>query len=295
MTEHPAPAREPAAALLEVRGLSVRYGSHAAAVRGASVSIAAGEQVALVGESGSGKTSLAMAVAGFLGGGAVVEADALRFDGADLDRTVRAGVPRRTPGMTVVFQDAMTSLDPVWTVGSQLVTVIRSARRCGRAEAVGAARDWLVRVGLTDTRRVLRSRPYELSGGMRQRAMLALALAGAPRLLIADEPTSALDASLSRTVMELLRDLTAASGTSLLVVSHDIGLCQEFSDRMLVMYRGEIVDEGRSRSLAETARHPYTHGLLRCVPDLEARHLDRLPTLDALRAADAALAGTSVA
>ncbi|GAA1854159.1 ABC transporter ATP-binding protein [Pseudonocardia ailaonensis] len=287
MTEHPVPGPRPALdpdrPLLDVRGLTVRYPTSAGettAVRDASLRIGTGEQVALVGESGSGKTSLAMAVAGFLGGSARMTAEVLGFDGAALDRAPRTGVPRRTPGMAVVFQDAMTSLDPVWSVGSQLTTVIRGATGCGRRDAADRARAWLTRVGLTDTRRVLRSRPYELSGGMRQRAMLALALACEPRLLIADEPTSALDASLSRAVMELLRDLAADTGTSLLIVSHDIRLCQEFADRIMVMYHGEIVDEGRSAELEAIAGHPYTRGLLRCVPDLEARHAHRLPTLD---------------
>ncbi|GAA4545938.1 ABC transporter ATP-binding protein [Pseudonocardia xishanensis] len=284
--------------LLDVRGLSVTYPSatgESAAVLDATLRVAAGEQVALVGESGSGKTSLAMAVAGFLPASARVTAETLSFAGTALDRAGGAGVPHRTPGMAVVFQDAMTSLDPVWSVGSQLRAVIRSATRCSRSEATDAARSWLVRVGLTDTRRVLRSRPYELSGGMRQRAMLALALAAGPRLLIADEPTSALDASLSRAVMELLRDLAAETGTSLLIVSHDIRLCQEFSDRMIVMYRGAIVDEGPSAQLEATATHDYTRGLLRCVPDLDARHADRLPTLDSVRTETAALAGRGVA
>jgi ABC-type dipeptide/oligopeptide/nickel transport system ATPase component len=236
-----------------------------------------------------------MAVAGFLGGSARVSAELLTFDGTPLERTAGAGVPRRTPGMAVVFQDAMTSLDPVWSVGSQLTTVIRSASRCSRREATDRAREWLLRVGLTDTRRVLRSRPYELSGGMRQRAMLALALSSAPKLLIADEPTSALDASLSRTVMELLRELATETGTSLLIVSHDIRLCQEFSDGMVVMYQGDIVDSGSSAGLERTATHPYTRGLLRCVPDLDARHARRLPTLDTVDTAAGALVRTSVA
>lgn len=306
MTEHPVPGPRPAqrlgtpaGPLLEVRGLTVGYpipDGESVAVRDAALSIGVGEQVALVGESGSGKTSLAMAVAGFLGGSARVTSELLAFDGVPLDRNPRAGVPRRTPGMAVVFQDAMTSLDPVWSVGSQLTTVVRSATRCSRREATERAREWLVRVGLTDTRRVLRSRPYELSGGMRQRAMLALALAGAPKLLIADEPTSALDASLSRAVMELLQQLATDTGTSLLIVSHDIRLCQEFSDAMVVMYHGEIVDAGPSAELERTATHPYTRGLLRCVPDLDARHAHRLPTLDTVdTGVGAELVRTSVA
>jgi oligopeptide/dipeptide ABC transporter ATP-binding protein len=181
----------------------------------------------------------------------------------------------------MVFQDAATSLDPVWTIGSQLRDVIRTTRGVDRKRATEIATGWLVKVGLTDTRRVLASRPYELSGGMRQRAMIALALSGKPQLLIADEPTSALDASLSREVMELLVTLTDELGTGLLIVSHDIHLCQGYADRMLVMYGGRIVETGAAATLERDARHPYTRALLRSVPTLETARLPRLPTITA--------------
>jgi ABC-type dipeptide/oligopeptide/nickel transport system ATPase component len=201
------------------------------------------------------------------------------FDGAPIVRTDRSRVPRRTPGISMMFQDAMTSLDPVWTIGSQLRAVLRAGGKLTRKEQHERAREWLVRVGLSDTARVMKARPYELSGGMRQRAMLALALAGNPKLLIADEPTSALDASLSREAMELLVELTDDFGASLLIVSHDIHLCQDYANRTMVMYGGQIVEHGASGTLAETATHPYTIGLLRCIPTLESVDLDELPTL----------------
>jgi peptide/nickel transport system ATP-binding protein len=179
----------------------------------------------------------------------------------------------------MVFQDAMTSLDPVWTIAQQLKSVLSANGSRSRREIADRSHEWLRRVGLPEGDRILRSRPYELSGGMRQRVMLALALCGNPKLLIADEPTSALDASLSRDMMELLVELVRDLGTSLLIVSHDIQLCTEYSDRMLVMYGGRIVEEGPSSSLARDARHPYTMGLLRCVPTLESATLDELPTL----------------
>jgi peptide/nickel transport system ATP-binding protein len=180
----------------------------------------------------------------------------------------------------MVFQDAMTSLDPVWTIGSQLSAVLKASGGFSRQERVAQAEAWLRRVGLHDTERVLRSRPYELSGGMRQRVMLAIALCGRPKLLIADEPTSALDASLARDVMELLVELAGELGTALLVVSHDIQLCSEYSDRTLVMYGGRVVEETPSSGLSE-ARHPYTKGLLRSIPTLESADLDVLPTIAA--------------
>jgi peptide/nickel transport system ATP-binding protein len=180
----------------------------------------------------------------------------------------------------MVFQDAMTSLDPVWTIGSQLSAVIRASENVSRKEARERSRYWLSRVGLNDTDRVLKNHPYELSGGMRQRAMMALALCGRPRLLIADEPTSALDASLSRQTMDLFVELTEGAGAALLIISHDIRLCQEYSDRTLVMYRGRLVEQGPSETLSSTAKHPYTVGLLRCIPTLESALLDELPTIE---------------
>jgi oligopeptide/dipeptide ABC transporter ATP-binding protein len=236
--------------------------------------------VALVGESGSGKTGTCLAVAGFLTQPNVeLSATRINFDGMDLTRRTSSRLPKRVPGLAMIFQDATTSLDPVWTIGSQLREVIRATQGLNRKQVAARAVEWLHKVGLTDTERVLSSRPYELSGGMRQRAMIALALSGTPKLLIADEPTSALDASLSREAMELLVELTAEFDTGLLMVSHDIRLCQEFADRMLVMYGGKIVEEGGVAFLEREPSHPYTQALLRCVPSLESATLGELPTI----------------
>ena len=283
--------------LLTVKNLSVRYGvggpKPVTALHNVSLTLERGERVALVGESGSGKTTMGLAIAGFLTQvGVEVTSSALEFDERSVDRTHVSRMPRRTPGMSMMFQDAMTSLDPVWTVGSQLLAVLKANDKLSRREARDKARDWLQRVGLTDIERVMKARPYELSGGMRQRAMLALALAGNPRLLIADEPTSALDASLSREAMELLVELTDDFGASLLIISHDIHLCQEYADRTMVMFGGEIVEEGPSATLADTATHPYTIGLLRCIPTLDSATLDELPTLASV-AAELAAAGAT--
>jgi oligopeptide/dipeptide ABC transporter ATP-binding protein len=268
---------------LDVKQLTVRYetdNGDVVAVDQVGFTVQRGERVALVGESGSGKTGTCLAVAGFLTAPNVnVTAEKMTFNGIDLTSRKASRIPRRTPGLSMVFQDATTSLDPIWSIGSQLGNVIRTTLGVGRKEAATIARDWLVKVGLTDTERVMKSRPYELSGGMRQRAMIALALSGRPKLLIADEPTSALDASLSREVMELLVTLTDELGTGLLIVSHDIHLCQGYADRMLVMYGGRIVESGRAANLGSESRHPYTQGLLRSVPTLESATLAHLPTI----------------
>jgi ABC-type dipeptide/oligopeptide/nickel transport system ATPase component len=268
---------------LAIEGLSVAYPTSTGpfrAVRDASFSIAPGERIALVGESGSGKSSMALAIGGFLTQPGI-EVTTSRFDieGEPVVREHGGRLPRKTPGLAMIFQDAMTSLDPVYTVGSQLSAVIRGNDRVSKKDAADRSRYWLTRTGLTDTARVMAARPYELSGGMRQRVMMALALCSQPRILIADEPTSALDASLAREAMELLVQLTDEFDTSLLIVSHDIRLCQQYTDRILIMYRGQIVEQGVSATLAYEATHPYTRGLLACIPTLDTFDLDELPTL----------------
>jgi peptide/nickel transport system ATP-binding protein len=264
--------------------VSVRYGGADGhlAVNDVSFQVNPGERVAVVGESGSGKSTLALAVGGFLvGSGATVSAARFSFGATDLGslsgRT--SPVAEKIPGISMVFQDAMSSLDPTWTIGSQLRAVLRSQGKTSRRALDGKATEWLERVRLTDPKRVLASRPYELSGGMRQRVMLALALCSRPRLLIADEPTSALDAALARATMDLLLELTDDTGAALLLVTHDIGLCREFTDRMLVMYHGRMVDQVPSRTADVAAQDPYTKGLLRCVPTLASVGTEILPTL----------------
>jgi peptide/nickel transport system ATP-binding protein len=285
--EHdPAQAPGTPTPLLVARDLTVTYLTGAepvVAISGATVEIAPGERVALVGESGSGKSTLGLALAGLLAGPDIeITSSTLTFAGKPVTWRRNHRLPVRTPGIAMVFQDAMTSIDPVWTIGSQLTSVLRATEKTSRREAKQHARDWLVRVGLKDTERVMQAHPYELSGGMRQRAMIALALCSKPSLLIADEPTSALDASLSRRTLELLLQLTEQSGTALLIISHDIGLCQEFTQRTLVAYQGRLVDEGPSDRLHEIAEHPYTQGLLSCIPTLDNADMDELPTLESV-------------
>jgi peptide/nickel transport system ATP-binding protein len=271
--------------LLTIKDASVFYagdgGARIPAVKDATFSIAPGEHVAIVGESGSGKTTLALAIAGLLTAtGASCEFGEFTFDGVAIQRGTVAPVPHRTPGMSMVFQNAMTSLDPVATVGNQFVDVMRGLAKIRKKQAKAKAAEWLVRVGLRDTERILKLRAYELSGGMRQRVMLALAMCSEPKLLLADEPTSALDASVSRDVMDLLRSMTEQNGASLLIVTHDIDLVRIYVDKVIVMYHGVVVDVCDASRIEEEATHPYTLALTRCVPTLESVDLDRLPTLD---------------
>jgi len=275
---------------LRVRGLTVAYergGTLSTAVDSASFDLTPGERLAVVGESGSGKSTLISAVAGFLTAtNAHVDYEAVNFEGQPLDRRTVHRLPRRTPGISMVFQDAMTSLDPVWTVENQIRSVLRrSLPGLSRTGLRECAEHWLSRVGLTDSARVLAARPHEMSGGMRQRVMLAIALCGGPRLLVADEPTSALDASLSRDVMDLMAELTTEVGASLVIVTHDITLCLDYAHRLLVMKDGRIVDDVAADRIDTDARHPYTLGLLRCVPTLDSVDLEELPTLDTVGSA----------
>ena len=270
-------------AVLDVENLTVRYKvahGYFTAVDNVSFRVAPGERVAIVGESGSGKTNTCLAIAGVLTHpNAVIEADAVTFQGTSIAQRKRARLPHRIPGLAMVFQDASTSLDPVWTVGSQLIDILRATQKISRKNAKAKAAEWLLKVGMAEPGRVMKSRPYELSGGMRQRVMVALALAGNPRLLIADEPTSALDATLFVEIMQLLVALTTETGTGLILVTHDIHLGQAFTERMLVMYGGRIIEEGPSSTLDTTAVHPYTQALMRSVPTLESAGLDVLPTI----------------
>ena len=270
--------------VLRVQDLTVRYGN-IVAVHSANLEVRRGERVAVVGESGSGKTSLANAIAGFLDPLAgEVDAAALELDGVPLSRSgEQERIPRRTPGLSMVFQDAMSSLDPVWSIGSQLIAVLRETEKVGKKQATQDALQWLREVGITDPERVIGAKPHELSGGMRQRVMMAIALSSKPSLLIADEPTSALDASLAVGAMQLMVDLAERVGTAVLIITHDIELCRRFTDFVVVMYHGEIVEQLRSSEL-DNATHPYTRGLLACVPTLRSARLDQLPTLESVRA-----------
>ena len=270
--------------VLRVQDLTVRYGN-IVAVHSANLEVRRGERVAVVGESGSGKTSLANAIAGFLDPLAgEVDAAALELDGVPLSRSgEQERIPRRTPGLSMVFQDAMSSLDPVWSIGSQLIAVLRETEKVGKKQATQDALQWLREVGITDPERVMGAKPHEPSGGMRQRVMMAIALSSKPSLLIADEPTSALDASLAVGAMQLMVDLAERVGTAVLIITHDIELCRRFTDFVVVMYHGEIVEQLRSSEL-DNATHPYTRGLLACVPTLRSARLDQLPTLESVRA-----------
>ena len=255
--------------LLDVRDLHVRFPTPDGpiqAVSGVSFSVSAGETLAVVGESGSGKSVSSLAVLGLLGGGRVT-AGSIRFAGEEL---VGADPERlrhvRGAEIAMIFQNPMSSLDPLFTIGDQVAEALRVHRRISRRAAHARAVDLLREVGLPDLPRRARSYPHELSGGQQQRVMIAMALACEPALLIADEPTTALDVTVESQILDLLRRMQRDHGTALLFVTHDMGVVAEMADRVLVMYAGQVVEQGRVADVLRDPRNPYTRALIESIP-----------------------------
>jgi len=263
------------AGLLEVSGLRVAFGPMEA-VRGASFTVAAGEVHGLVGESGCGKSATALALMGLLPRMARRTAKWLRFDGQDLTRLSPGALNRlRGERIGMVFQEPMTSLNPAYTVASQMTEVWRRHRGGTRAAARERAAEMLGRVGIASPGLRLGQYPHELSGGLRQRVMIATSLLCGPALLIADEPTTALDVTIQVGILRLLLELQAEAGLAVLLITHDLGVVARMAHRVSVMYAGQVVESGPAERLFRTPAHPYTRALLDCVPvpgrgDLEA-------------------------
>ena len=261
--------------VLQVEHLVVRFPSGSAPVDGLSFTVARGESVGIVGESGSGKTLTALAVAQLAPYPSAVEAR-VRFLGHDLaalgarERAVLLGTR-----LAMVFQDPMASLNPALRIGRQLTEAVRHHRGMSRRHAEALALERLRDVGIAAPEARLRQYPHELSGGMRQRAMIAMGLMDDPALIIADEPTTSLDVTLQAQIVDLLRDVQRRHGTAILLISHDIGLVAQLCGRVLVMYAGRIVEEIDTAALLAGAAHPYTHALIGAVPDPAADR--RLP------------------
>ncbi|WP_092046956.1 ABC transporter ATP-binding protein [Methylobacterium pseudosasicola] len=264
--------------LLDVDALSVAYGG-VPVVDGVSFRLASNERLGIVGESGSGKSQTARAVLGLLATHARVEATRLSFEGRDLlGMGPRARRQLRGRRIAMVMQDPQASLNTVMRIGAQIDEVHRRHRGSSAAEARARTLEALEGLGLDDAGRVYRAYPHEVSGGMAQRAMIAMMLAPDPSLLIADEPTSALDMAVAAGVMETLREQVERRRMAMVVISHDLDLVASFCDRVLVMWRGRIVEACGADRLHE-ARHPYTRGLLGCIPRL-GRRPRRLATID---------------
>ena len=281
----PAPA-EPmadAANVLEVRNLSVQFRTPrgpVSALRSVGIDVPRGSIVGLVGESGSGKSTLALAVMGLMPHNAVVSEGSLSFAGQELRRLGPAELRRlRGDRLSMVFQDPMTSLNPVRSIGLQMIDIQYRDRGRTLAEKRRRAAEMLRRVGIPDPERQLARHPHEFSGGMRQRIAIAMGILEKPELLIADEPTTALDVTLEAQIIQLLRDLRREFNTSILFISHNLGLIAELCDIVVVLYAGEVVERGTVRDIFHRTRHPYTQALLECDPARIAEIHRELPTI----------------
>jgi oligopeptide/dipeptide ABC transporter ATP-binding protein len=276
-------AQAPPPPLLEVHDLHTVFESEAGVVRavdGVSFTVGRGEIVSMVGESGCGKSATGLSILRLLPRQGKVLSGRIVLGGTDLgalpEAEMRAVRGRR---ISMIFQDPMTSLNPYLRVEEQLTEVAVLHLGQSKAQAREGAVKLLDRVGIPDARERARSYPHELSGGMRQRVMIAMALLCNPELLIADEPTTALDVTIQAQILDLLRELVRERGLSVLLVTHDLGVVAELSNRMLVMYAGRIVESGPSREILGNPLHPYTLALLRSVPRLDARASGRLESI----------------
>jgi peptide/nickel transport system ATP-binding protein len=260
--------------LLAVQDLSVVFQRHGekpfTAVDGVSFEVRPGQTVGLVGESGSGKSVTSLAIMGLLPDRGNQVTGTATFEGTDL-LTLSKGQMRDRRGrdLGMIFQDPLSSLNPVVPIGIQVTEVLERHKGLSRKAAMPKAREMLDKVGIPDAERRLKDYPHQLSGGMRQRALIAMALACEPRLLIADEPTTALDVTIQAQILQLLKDLVQDTGTALIMITHDLGVVAGLCDEVNVMYGGRIVERNLRHDLFAAPRHPYTHGLLGSIPRLD--------------------------
>jgi len=251
------------------------------AVDGVGFALSAGKSLGIVGESGCGKTMTALSLMRLIPSPpARIVSGRIMFDGEDV---VALDEPRlralRGNAMAMIYQDPMTTLNPVFSVGEQIAEAVRLHRDASRAAARARAVEMLELVGIPDPGRCAQSYPHQLSGGMRQRAVIAMALACHPKLLIADEPTTALDVTIQAQILDLMRRLQQELGTAIILITHDLGVIADLVDTVVVMYAGKVVERARVKQLFAVPRHPYTQGLLRSVPSLETRE-HRMRTIE---------------
>ncbi|MFI5610856.1 ABC transporter ATP-binding protein [Amycolatopsis sp. NPDC051903] len=263
--------------LLEVQDLKVSFGARREAVRGVNLTVGRGETLAVVGESGCGKSLTALSLLGLAPAAAQVSGSATLGGTELIGRGERELRRIRGDRAAMIFQDPMSSLNPTTRIGTQIAEVLSIHTPMRRAARLRHAVELMESVGITDAAARARQMPHELSGGMRQRVMISIALAGSPELLIADEPTTALDVTVQAQVLALLRERTR--DTALLFITHDMGVVAEIADRVAVMYAGKVVETGTVREVLETPRHPYTAALLRSVPDPDRPVDGELPTI----------------
>ena len=273
---------------LTIRDLTVSFQTGAGtvrAVRGVDLDLYRGETLAIVGESGSGKSVTVKAVMGIASSNQTIESGSIFYhcgeEERDLLKLSRKEMRRQINGthISMVFQDPMTSLDPTMTIGMQLMEGMRRHLRYTRAQARTRAVELLELVGITDAAKRMKNYPHQLSGGMRQRVVIAIALSCGPDILICDEPTTALDVTIQAKILELIQDIQRKTGISVIYITHDLGVVAKVADYVAVMYAGRIVEKGTADDIFYDPRHPYTWGLLSSMPDLSARGDEPLYTI----------------
>ena len=279
----PIPSAQAPEALLDIRGLRVEYHTDedvVYAVNGLDLTIGKGESLGLVGETGAGKTTTALSVLRLIADppGKIMGGE-IWFEGEDMLQAKPARLREiRGSKISVIFQDPMTSLNPVYSVGDQIAEVIHQHEKCSKEEGRRKAGDMLEMVGIPDPAARYDAYPRQLSGGLRQRVMIAMAMACEPELLIADEPTTALDVTIQAQILRLMGDLRRDHGTAILLITHNMGVVAQLCDYVYVMYAGQIVEAAETFALFRAPRHPYTQGLLKAIPSLEGT-ADRLYTI----------------
>ncbi len=272
--------------LLEVKNLQTQFRTRAGVVRavdGVSFRLGRGELLGLVGESGCGKSVTALSVMRLVAPPGKIVGGEVLFDGEDLLKASESRLREiRGDDIAMIFQDPLTSLNPVYTVGEQIAEALRLHRRMNRRQAREAAVEAMREVSIPDPARRADDYPHQLSGGMRQRVMIAMALACGPKLLIADEPTTALDVTIQAQILELLDELRRTRELAVLLITHDLGVVAEVADRVAVMYTGRIVEESPVAELFARPKHPYTEGLLRSVPKLSVKDVQKAERLQSI-------------
>lgn len=266
--------------LLEVKNLKTSFKTHIGdvqSVRGVSFHLDKGEALGVVGESGCGKSVTMMTIMRLLGENAKIEAETITFDDKDITKpTEKVMQTIRGNDMSMIFQDPMTSLNPLFTVGDQLTEHLIKHKKISKKEAKEKAIKMLDMVGIPSPEKRLKQYPHEFSGGMRQRVMIAMSLICEPKLIIADEPTTALDVTIQAQILDLMKDLKSKLDTSIILITHDLGVVADLCSRINVMYGGLIVEEGTTEDIFYRGKHPYTWGLLRSVPNPKSELKEKL-------------------
>ena len=267
------------ASLLDIKGLSVSFGG-VPVVRGLDLHLEKGRTMCLVGESGSGKSMTAFSIMRLVPEPGRIEAEAMLFDGDDLltlpEKAMRS---RRGRDISMIFQEPMTSLNPVLRIGRQIAEPLETHQKLSRREALDKAVELMTLVGIPDASKRVNDWPHQFSGGMRQRVMIAMALACSPRLLLADEPTTALDITIQGQILRLLNRLARERDMAVLLITHDLGVVAEAADDVAVMYAGELVEQAPAQDFFARPLHPYSQGLMACAPLVGNHEAIRLPSI----------------